>query len=40
MTHTPKLPLILRIRLNPQTSRQDKLSNRGAETREEGIERL
>lgn len=31
MANTPKLALILRIRLNPQTSREHELSNRGAE---------
>ena len=40
MTNTLKLHLIFRIRLNPQTSRQDKLSNRSTKSREKGIERL
>ena len=40
MTDTPKLPLILRIRLYPQTSRQDELTNCGAEAGEEGVEWL
>ena len=40
MTQAPKLRLILRIRLDPQTGRQDELSHRGAEAGEERIERL
>lgn len=35
-----KLLLILRVRLDPQSSRQNKLSNRGRESSQEGIERL
>lgn len=40
MTHTPKLLLILRVRLDPQASRQNELSDRGAEAGEEGVEGL
>lgn len=40
MTQTPKLHLILRIRLDPQTGREDELPNRGAEAGEERIERI
>jgi hypothetical protein len=40
MTDTPKFGLVLWIRLNPQTSRQDKLPYCCAETRQESIEWL
>ena len=40
MTDALKLLLVLRIRLDPQTGRENELSNRGAEAGEEGIERL
>ncbi len=35
-----KFLLILRIRLDPQTSRQDELTDRGRETGQEGVEWL
>ena len=40
MTDGPKLPFILRVRLDAQTGREDELAHRGAEAGEEGVERL
>ena len=40
MTDGPKLPFILRVRLDAQTGREDELAHRGAETGEEGVEGL
>lgn len=40
MAHTAKLALVLRVGLDAQTSRQDELPDRGAETGEEGVEWL
>ena len=40
MTDGPKLPFILRVRLDAQTGREDELAHRGAEAGEEGVEGL
>ena len=40
MTDGPKLGLVLRVRLDAQTGREDELADRGAEAGEEGVEGL
>ena len=40
MTDAPKLPFVLRVRLDAQAGRQHELGDRGAEAGEEGVERL
>ena len=40
MTDAPKLPLVLRVRLDPEAGREDELAHRGAEAGEEGVEGL
>ena len=40
MAHAPKLPPVLRVRLDPQTGRQHKLPHRRPEAGQEGVERL
>lgn len=40
MAHTPKLLLILRVRLDAQAGREDELADGGAEAGEEGVEGL
>ena len=40
MTDGPKLPFVLRVRLDAQAGREDELAHRGAEAGEEGVEGL
>lgn len=40
MTDAPKLPFVLRVRLDAQAGRQHELGDRGAEAGEEGVEGL